>query len=295
MWCGIGDGKWVAFYYSPTGDGASAVAFLGTDDFAERSIQCDGTSVTNCIERTGGRRPGCWSHGRRRLVEAARGGDSLALDGLRIIARLFVVDRLSALLDDSPQERQARRKEHDDAVLEELRLWVDQYRELIPPKSPLGKALTYLHRQWPRLLLFLDDGRIELTNNHVERALRSLVLGLKNWLFVYEDLGGQRTATILTVIGTCIAQRVDPRAFLHKALGLIVAGVPEDQVAELCPDRLAERFPELRMPARASPALDEASLTELVAKLEATLARPLPVRAPQEPQAPDAALASPRG
>lgn len=280
MWCGIGDGRFVAFYYCPAGDAASVTAFLGTDDFSGRTIQCDGTSVTNGIERKGGRRPGCWSHGRRRLVEAGRSGDSLALEGLRLIAKLFVVDRLSALLGESPEERQARRQEYSQDVLEELRQWVEHYLDLVPPKSPLGKALNYLRRQWPRLLLFLDDGRLELTNNHVERALRPLVLGLKNWLFVYEDLGGQRTATILTIIGTCVAQRVDPRAFLHKALGLIVAGLPEEQVAELAPERLAERFPELRAPARASPTYDEHSLAELVSKLEAALARPLPAPAP---------------
>jgi len=78
----------------------------------------------------------------------------------------------------------------------DLRIWATEQRGLIPPKTPLGRALGYLYRQWDRLVLFLRDGRIELTNNRVERELRKLVLGRKNWLFTWEDLGGERTATM---------------------------------------------------------------------------------------------------
>jgi transposase len=133
-------------------------------------------------------------------------------------------------------------------VLTELRAWVTEQRAVIPPKTPLGKALGYLHRQWNRLILFLDDGRIELTNNRVERELRSLVLGRKNWLFAYGDLGGERAATILTILGTCIAQRVNPRAYLHVVLKLIVNGWPKARLRDLLPDRLAALRPELRLP-----------------------------------------------
>ena len=267
IWCGIGDGRWVSYGYWPDGTANGAMDLLGPLELAGRTVQCDGTPTTNFIERSGGKRPGCWAHARRRLVEAARSGDTWALEGLRIIAKLFVVEKLSGCHKDSAEARRRRREAHSQSVLDELRAWVDDRRAIVPPQSPLGQALGYLHRQWERLKLFLEDGRVELTNNHVERALRPLVQGQKSGLFTYKDDGAERTATILTVLGTCIAQRINPRAFLHEAFARLVRGAdPQD----VLPERLAETHPELRMPVRAGP--DEASLTDIIAELEAKLA-----------------------
>ena len=250
MWCWVGDNCWVSFFYSPLGNAKSVRDFLG-DDLC-RTVQCDGTNLLAFLEREGGQRPGCWSHGRRRFVEAARGGDALALVALKMIRRLFAVERLSAMHGETPDERLARRREQSAPVLAELREWITEQRKVIPPKTPLGKALGYLHRQWKRLVLFLDSGGIELTNNRVERELRALVLGRKNWLFAYGDLGGERAATILTVLGTCIAQRVNPRAYLHAVTKLLVHGWPNARLRELLPDQLAQARPELRLPPRAT-------------------------------------------
>lgn len=250
IWCWIGDARWVTFVYSPVGDSASVRKFLGED--LRRVVQCDGANVTTFLERAGGKRPGCWAHARRRLVVAARGGDLLALEALRITRRIFAVDRLSRIAGDTAEQRKARRAEHTAPTLAELRKWVTEKRQFIPPKTPLGKALNYLHRQWPRLVLFLEDGNIELTNNQVERELRRLVLGRKNWLFVWEDVGGERTASILTVVGTCIAQGVSPRAYLHLVTKLIIEGWPQAKLAELLPEALAATHPELRVHARPS-------------------------------------------
>lgn len=170
VWCGIGDGRFVAFVYRACGDANSARALLGIEqdtNLAGRTIQCDGTFTTNFIERQGGKRPGCWAHARRRLVEAARSGDYTALDGLRIIAKLFLVEKVSAAVDDTVEERRARREAQSRTFLAELRGWVDSLRAITPPKSPLGSALGYIHRQWERLLLFVEDGRVEATNNRL--------------------------------------------------------------------------------------------------------------------------------
>lgn len=242
MWCWT-NARWVSFVYSPAGDSASVRRFLG-DELA-RSVQCDGTSVTTFIEQAGGTRPGCWSHGRRRLVEAARGGDLLALDGLRLIQPLFAVERAASLAGDTPDARRARRAEQSAPALEKLRAWVDQQRDEIPPKTPLGRALGYLHRQWKRLTLFLGDGGIELTNNRRERELRRLVLGRRNWLFTWEDLGGERTAHVLTLLATAIAHDVNPRAYLHLLVKLIIEGWPQAKLRELLPDRILVAHPDL--------------------------------------------------
>ena len=253
MWCWVGDSRWVTFFYSKIGDSQSVKDFLGED--LCRTVQCDGTSLTSFLERKGGKRPGCWSHGRRRLVECARAGDALTLEGLRLIRRIFAVDRLSALRRETAEQRHARRARDTAPVLAELREWLAEHRPNTPPKTPLGQALGYLHRQWARLVLFLEDGRIELTNNRVERELRALVQGRKNWLFATGDLGGKRTASILTLLGTCISQRVNPRAYLHRVLELLVKGWRMNRLSDLLPDRLAAAYPELRLPAPPLPPL----------------------------------------
>ena len=250
MWCWVGDGKWVTFFYTKTGDSDGVKAFLGKD--LCRTVQCDGTSILTFLERAGGKRPGCWAHGRRRFVAAARAGDALALVPLRKLRRVFAVERLSAVLGETPEERLCRRLEHSAPVIAELRAWLEEQRTVIPPKTPLGNAIGYLLRQWHRLILFLTDGRIELTNNRLERELRALVLGRKNWLFAYGDLGGKRTATILTVVGTCIAHRINPRAYLHVVAKLILHGFPNRRLRDLLPDRIGLLHPELRLPAQAS-------------------------------------------
>lgn len=235
--------RWVSFVYSAHGDSDAVKRFLGTD--FRRTVQCDGTSTTTFIERAGGKRPGCWSHARRYLVEAARGGDALALEGLRIIRGLFEVERFSSLEGDTADQRRARRLELSVPILDRFEAWVEEHKGVIPPKTPLGRALGYLHRQWGRLNLFLEDGDIELTNNRRESELRRLVLGRKNWLFTWEDAGGERTAHILSIIGTCIAHEVNPRAYLHLVVRLIAEGWPQSRLRDLLPDRIVREHPDL--------------------------------------------------
>lgn len=242
MWCWT-NARWVTFFYSAAGDSDSVRRFLG--DELHRSVQCDGTNITTFVERAGGQRPGCWSHGRRRLAEAARAGDKVAIEGLRIIGRLFAVERQSAEAGDTAAERFMRRQELSRPTLDELRAWIDQKKAAAPPKTPLGAALGYLDRQWKRLRLFLGNGNIELTNNRVERELRKLVLGRRNWLFAWKDLGGERTAHILTIVGTCVAHEINPRAYLHLVAKMLVNGWPQSKLRDLLPDRLAATHPNL--------------------------------------------------
>lgn len=242
MWCWT-NALWVSFFYSAVGDSDSVKRFLGEE--LARTVQCDGTSLTNCIEKAGGKRPGCWSHGRRRLVEAARAGDMIALEGVRKIGKIFEVERASKQAGDTAAQRRDRRQALTRPHLEDLRIWIDEHRGAVPPKTPLGAALGYLHRQWKRLVLFLEDGDIEATNNRRVRELRRLVLGRKNWLFTWPDVGGERTAAILSIVATCIAHDVNPRAYLRQVTKLIVEGWPQKRLRDLLPDRMALAHPEL--------------------------------------------------
>jgi transposase len=179
--------RWVTFFYSPIGDAESVKRFLGPD--LARSVHCDGTSITKFLERAGGKRPGCWAHARRRLVEAARAGDRVALEGVRVIAKPFAIERESTSAGDNAEQRRDRRQRSSRPILDDLRDWTARHKAITPPKTPLGQGLGYIERQWPRLLPFLEDGNIEATNNRRERELRRLVLGRKNWLFTWLDDG----------------------------------------------------------------------------------------------------------
>lgn len=282
VWCWT-NRRWVSFVYSPVGDSDSVKLFLGPD--LARTVQCDGTSLTTFLERFGGKRPGCWAHGRRRFVEAARAGDSLAIEALRRIGRLFKIERDSALKRESSEERRARRLTFSKPILDKLSAWVTMQRAEIPPKTPMGRALGYLHRQWRRLLLFLEDGLIPLTNNRVERELRKLVLGKKNWLFTWEDLGGERTAAILTLVGSCVAHEINPRAYLHLVTRLVVEGWPQSKLRDLLPDRIAVTHPELvvargRARAPSPPELPSSAGSETVDRRAETIAQPVEQFAP---------------
>jgi transposase len=251
VWCWT-NARWISFFYSAVGDSDSVRRFLGPD--LARTVQCDGTSITTFIERAGGKRPGCWSHGRRGFVDAARAGDTLALEALRLIRPLFEVEKQSQLAGDNAAQRKTRRAQHSTPALEKLRAWLEKYKGIIPPTSTLGRALGYLHRQWPRLVLFLDDGNIELTNNRRERELRKLVLGKKNWLFVGHDLGGERTAAILTIVATCVSHDVNPRAYLHLVTKLILDGWPQRKLRDLLPDRIGVSHPDVLVKVKEAPA-----------------------------------------
>jgi transposase len=252
MW-GWTNALWVSFFYSAAGDSDGVRRFLGEGNYA-RTVQADGTSLLTFIERAGGQRPGCWSHARRGLVLCARSRDRIALAGVKLIAPLFDIERQSKDAGDNAAQRKARRQAQSKPLVANMFAWVDEQRSLVPPTTALGKALGYLHRQRQRLILFLDDGNIPLTNNRRERELRKLVLGRRNWLFTWKDDGGERIANILTIVSTCIAHGINPREYLVVVTEALLAG---RDVAELLPDRIAISHPALCIPGFESPELPD--------------------------------------
>ncbi|HEY6725644.1 MAG TPA: IS66 family transposase [Polyangiaceae bacterium] len=252
MW-GWTNALWVSFFYCASGDADGVKRFLGEDNYA-RTVQADGTNLLTFIERAGGKRPGCWSHARRGLVLCARSKDRVALKGVKLIAPLFAVERQSKDAGENAAQRLARRQVHSRPIIDAIFAWVEEQRAVIPPGTPLGKALGYLHRQRSRLVLFLEDGNIPLTNNRRERELRKLVLGRRNWLFTWGDDGGERIANILTIVSSCIAHGVNPREYLVVVTQALLERRP---VAELLPDRIVVSHPNLCIPGFTAPELPD--------------------------------------
>ena len=188
------------------------------------SVMCDGSPTNNCVERAGGERGGCNAHARRKLVEAVRGGDHRALLGLELFGKIFHIDAESKRAGESIAQRFERRQRESAPVVEQLRTWARERRGDVEPKSALGKALSYIDKQWARLTRFMHDPVMELTNNDVERGLRTWVLDRKTWMFCGHEQSARRAADALTIITTCKNLGIDPRCYMRDTLRRILDG-----------------------------------------------------------------------
>jgi len=190
---------------------------------------------------------GCFAHARRKFFEladlegAARKksrGDRVGLiypiahEAVQRIDALFAIER--EINGRSADERLALRKEHSAALLADLQAWLTEQLARLSRNHDLAKAINYMLRRWDAFTRFLDDGRVCLSNNAAERALRGVTLGRKAWLFCGSDRGGQRAAVMFSLIGSAKLNDVDPQAWLADVLARI-AGHPASRLDELLP------------------------------------------------------------
>lgn len=136
----------------------------------------------------------------------------MAATGECYCTRLFRLEESFAEL--APEERYAKRLEWSKPVLDALLAWANETISKTAPKSALGKALYYLLEQWPYLVRYLEDGRLELSNNRAERSIKPFVMGRKNWLFANTPAGAQSSAVIYSLIETAKESGLDPYRYL---------------------------------------------------------------------------------
>ena len=166
---------------------------------------------------------GCLAHARRKFDEALttvpkeQQAASKPAEALCYFAKLFQMEQDFAGL--TFEERYAKRLEQEKPVLEALLSWADALRPQTAPKSALGKAIHYLLEQRPYLLRFLEDGRLELTNNRAERSIKPFVQGRKNFLFCNTPGGAQSSAVLYSLIETAKENQLDPFRYLRWVLG----------------------------------------------------------------------------
>lgn len=235
LWLLQGDHRYSYFMYAPSGHAHHLEALL--NGYTLASVMCDGAATNNCVERAGATRGGCNAHARRKLVEALRCGDTRAVEGLELFARIFYVDAESKRAAETLSQRLIRRQRLSAPIVAELKTWVQTRRCDVEPKSPLGNAVRYIDKQWPRLTAFLHDAHMDLTNNEVERDLRTWVLNRKTWLFCGHDVSAQRAAAALTVITTCKKLGINPRQYIRDTLRRLLAG--ERDLRVLLPENYA--------------------------------------------------------
>jgi transposase len=186
----------------------------------------------------------CWSHGRRKFFELAdiatnahRGRNAppispVALEAVKRIDTLFDIEReINGL---SAEGRLEVRHEKSACLVTSLEGWLRGERVKFSRHAPIAKAMDYMLKGWPAFTRFLQDGRICLTNNAAERALRGLALGRKSWLFAGSDRGAERAAVMYTLIQTAKLNHVDPQAWLADVLARI-ADIPQNRLEDLLP------------------------------------------------------------
>jgi transposase len=151
---------------------------------------------------------------------------------LQQIAALFAIE--SGIRGHSPEHRADARQEHSRPRLDQLKAFLDVSLNRISGKSTLAQAIRYALSRWKALDRYVSDGRLEMSNNAAERAMRPPVLGRKNYLFCGSDAGGQRAACIYTIVESAKMNGVDPQAYLTDILGRI-ADHPINKIDALLP------------------------------------------------------------
>jgi transposase len=202
----------------------------------EGYLQADAYSGYNALYESGRiKEVGCWAHARRRFVDAVPTAPEAARM-VALIAKLYAVEE--AAREMSPELRHQTRLERSKPILDLIHTERRRLADTTLPKSPLGEALGYLHRQWLVLQRFLEDGHLLPDNNNAERQLRTVALGRKNWLFAGSLDGARRAAVLYSLVQSCRLAGVDCWAYLRDVL-LKVVTVPHHRIAELAPDRWA--------------------------------------------------------
>ncbi|MDA9393135.1 hypothetical protein WN73_21770 [Bradyrhizobium sp. CCBAU 45394] len=189
----------------------------------------------------------CWVHARRPffvmadLAENARRKvqgkkpaviSPLALEAVRRIDALFEIER--GINGETPERRWAVRQELSAPLVADLEAWMREQRAKLSRRNDVAKAMDYMLKRWTAFTRFLDDGRICLSNNAAERALRGIALGRKSWLFCGSDRGGDRAAMMYSLIVTAKMNDLDPQAWIADVLARIAAH-PVQLIDELLP------------------------------------------------------------
>jgi transposase len=237
------------FYYSRDRRGEHPQAHLAGFSGILQADAYDGYNALYLPARKPGpiREAACWAHARRKFFEfadvegnlrrKAAGKKEIALSPIAIevvrrIDAVFEIER--AINGKGAEERLAARRTASRLLVEGLHAYLRAQLTKLSRGHDLVKAINYMLKRWPAFTLFLDDGRVCLSNNAAERALRGVALGRKSWLFCGSDRGGQRAAAMYSLIVTAKMNGVDPQAWLADVLKRI-AGHPAPRLDELLP------------------------------------------------------------
>jgi hypothetical protein len=208
------------------------------------TLQADGYAGFEQIYQTGRiQEAACWAHVRRKFYDLVTAHQSpVAGEALERIGGLYAIEK--EIRGRSPEQRRAVRGTRARPLLESLQQWLEATLGKLSRKSDTALAVRYALGRWESLLRYVDDGCIEIDNNAAERALRTVALGRKNYLFAGSDAGGERAAAIYSLIGSAKLNGIDPKAYLRDVLTRI-ADHPINRIEELLPWNLSSELAPL--------------------------------------------------
>ena len=176
----------------------------------------------------------CWAHVRRRFYDIAKGGNApIADEALERIGALYAIE--AAIRGQSAEARRDQRQQRTKPLLDALKSWFDIQMGRVSVRSPMAQAIRYALSHWGGLVRFVEDGRIEIDSNTVERSIRPIALNRKNALFAGSDDGGVNWAIIASLIETCKLNGVNPHAWLTDTLTKLVNAWPMSKIDDLMP------------------------------------------------------------
>lgn len=233
---GSSDPPAVAYRYAPGRGAEYASALLAGFSGV---LQVDGYAGYD--RQAGAARPGgplvlayCWSHFRRRFYDIAKAGNApIASEALARIGELYAIE--AEIRGRSADERRAERQTRTRPLVEALRAWLDERLTRVSGRSPIAEAMRYGTSHWQGLCRFLDDGRVEIDTNVVERSIRPIALSRKNALFAGSDEGGANWAIIASLIETAKLNGINPHAWLADTLTKLVNRWPAARIDDLMP------------------------------------------------------------
>ena len=179
-------------------------------------------------------RAGCWSHARRKFVEAEKTASEIAREAVDLIGRVFAVEKQAK--DMSVAERLALRQTQSVPVLAELRRKLLTWKEQLLPKHPMAEAVNYTLGQWEELSVFTTDGAVPIDNNVSEREMKRVVLNRKNSLFVGNPRGGRTAAILASLTSSCRRHEMDPQLYFMQLL-MNLPSWPVNDIDAWLPDR----------------------------------------------------------
>jgi transposase len=232
----------VVYTYMPGRGGEHATALLA--DYCG-IIQCDGYAAYKQLTDPAGTDSWvtlafCWSHWRRKFVEIDRAGPApIAHEALERIAALYAIE--GRIRGRSAEERRAVRQAETKPLVEKLKAWLETQLGAVSGKSVIAEAIRYGFNHWDGLVQFLEDGRIEMDTNSVERAIRPIALNRKNSLFAGHDQGAVNWACLASLIETAKLHGLDPQGYLTDILSKLVNSWPMAKIDDLLPWAWAEQ------------------------------------------------------
>lgn len=244
MWPIMGEQDEICFAFYPGRGGQYLDMALGDKPPDKAVLQTDGYAVyANYAARLGLTHAQCWAHTRREFIKAQSIEPERAEKALEMIGALYTVERTITEQNLQGDQKRALRQAQAKPIAEQLFAWINKQfdKQGFLPSSPFTKAMAYARERKEGLMVYLDDPDVAIDTNAIERALRVIPMGRKNWMFCWTELGAHQIGVMQSLLVTCKLHDIDPYSYLVDVLQRI-SEHPNSKIEELTPRRWKELF-----------------------------------------------------